>query len=254
MSRSGHKDSRALAGAAILSLLVLAGCKEQVTTLDDVASVRVVHNSPDIPAFDAYLEGITIPLASNLAYGEAGDFGLVPAVKGVILELRAVGSDPRSEPLFMSLGLTLGPSEINTATVAGLGNSDDATDSLRVLLDLENFDEVAGGTWRARFSHVVSNADEVDIDIDDNGSIEETLDRFETSHPEGFVLPADQSIPITLVVEGEPVLKFTLPPLPEGPEYFVYITGLAGAPVGDPAEVRLLLMNQESLTLFVQRD
>ena len=172
MSRSGHKDSRALAGAAILSLLVLAGCKEQVTTLDDVASVRVVHNSPDIPAFDAYLEGITIPLASNLAYGEAGDFGLVPAVKGVILELRAVGSDPRSEPLFMSLGLTLGPSEINTATVAGLGNSDDATDSLRVLLDLENFDEVAGGTWRARFSHVVSNADEVDIDIDDNGSIE----------------------------------------------------------------------------------
>ena len=68
------------------------------------------------------------------------------------------------------------------------------------------------------------------------------------------MLPADQSIPITLVVEGEPVLKFTLPPLPEGPEYFVYITGLAGAPAGDPAEVRLLLMNQESLTLFVQRD
>jgi len=254
MTRSGHKNSRALAGAAVLPLLVLAGCKEQVTTLDDVAAVRVVHTSPDIPAFDAYLEGITIPLAEDLEYGEAGEFGILPAVKGVILELRAVGSDPRSDPLFVSLGLTLGPSEIHTATVVGLGGSDGESDSLRVILDLEEFDEVTGGTWRARFSHVVANADEVDIDIDDNGSIEETLNRFETSHPEGFVLPADQSIPITLVVEGEPVLKFTLPPLPEGPEYFVYITGLAGSPVGDPAEVRLLLMNQDSQTLFVSRD
>ena len=67
-------------------------------------------------------------------------------------------------------------------------------------------------------------------------------------------MPAEQSIPITLVVNGEPVLKFTLPPLPEGPEYFVYITGIAGSPVGDPAEVRLLLMNKESQTLFVTRD
>lgn len=254
MSRSGYMKLRILAGAAILPLLVLGGCKEQVTTLDDVSSVRIVHNSPDIPAVDAYIEGITIPLASDLEYGEAGEFGLLPAVKGAIFELREVGADPRSDPLFMSEGFTLAPSEINTATVVGLGSSDGATDSLRIILDLEEFAEVGGGTWRARFSHVVSNADEVEIDINDNGSIEETLRRFETSHPEGYVMPAEQSIPITLVVNGEPVLKFTLPPLPEGPEYFVYITGIAGSPVGDPAEVRLLLMNKESQTLFVTRD
>lgn len=254
MNRSGHRNTRTLAAAVVLPLLVLAGCKEQVTTLDDVASVRIVHNSPDIPAVDAYVEGIFIPLASDLEYGEAGNFGLLPAVKGAIFELREVGADPGSDPLFMSEGFTLAPSETSTATIVGLGGSDGETDSLRIIMDREEFAEVGGGTWRARFSQVVSNADIVDIDIDDDGTIDETLDRFDTSNPAGFVMPADQPNPITLVVNGEPVLKFTLPPLPEGPEYFVYITGLAGAPVGDPAEVRLLLMNTESQTLFVTRD
>jgi len=243
-----------LTAAVALPLLVLAGCKEQVTTLDDVSAVRAVHNSPDLPAVDVYVEGITIPLAADLEYGEAGEFGLLPSVKGVLFELRQSGADPRSDPLFISTGFTLAPSEIKTATIAGLTGSDLADDSLRFILDLEAFDEVTGGTWRARFSQVVSNADVVEIDIDDDGTIDETLGRFETSHPMGFVMPADQPNPITLVVDGQPVLEFTLPPVPEGPEYFVYITGLAGAPVGDPAEVRLLMMNTESQTLFVTRD
>lgn len=245
---------RRLAVATVLPLLILAGCKEQVTTLDNVSAVRAVHNSPDLPAVDVYVEGITIPLAADLEYGEAGEFGLLPSVKGVLFELRLSGADPRSEPLFQTTGFTLAPSEISTATIVGLDSSAEEADSLRFILDLEEFDEVTGGTWRARFSQVVSNADVVEIDIDDNGSIDETLGRFETSHPSGFVMPADQPNPITLVVNGEPALKFTLPPVPEGPEYFVYITGLAGAPAGDPAEVRLLMMDTESQTLFVTRD
>ncbi len=94
MSQSGLRDMRVVTAAMVLPLLVLAGCKEQVTTLDDVAAVRIVHASPDLPAVDVYLEGITIPYAANLEYGGAGDFGLLPAVKGAIFEVRPTGADP----------------------------------------------------------------------------------------------------------------------------------------------------------------
>ena len=113
MSRPSLGIARTLAAGTLVPLVALAGCKEQVTTLDDVASVRVVHASPDAPAVDVYIEGITIPLGVDLEYGDASDFGLLPAVKGAVFELRLTGADPRSEPLFMSTGCAT-TSEINS--------------------------------------------------------------------------------------------------------------------------------------------
>jgi hypothetical protein len=181
-------------------LLAAAGCKEEVTTLDDVAAVRAVHSSPDLPAVDVYIEGITIPLAVDLEYGDASDFGLLPAVKGAIFEVRPTGADPRSEPLFMSEGFTLAPSEISTAALGGLAESDDPVDSLRVVLDPENFDLVTGGTWRIRFSNMVSDVPQISIDIGSDGIVDDTVDRFRPTDVAGIPLSSDSTTFLTIVV------------------------------------------------------
>jgi hypothetical protein len=235
----------------VLPLLVLAGCKEQVTTLDDVAAVRIVHASPDLPAVDVYLEGITIPYAANLEYGGAGDFGLLPAVKGAIFEVRPTGADPRSDPLFMSLGFTLGPNEISTASLGGLADSDDPTDSLRVVLDLEDFDLVTGGTWRIRFSNMVADVTEIAIDIGSDGTIDETVERFRPTDVRGIPLSSDSTTFLTIVVPGGGSFSGGMPPFEEGSEVFVYVTGLASVPDSDPKRLQLLFVNQDSETALV---
>ncbi|MCL7982426.1 MAG: DUF4397 domain-containing protein [marine benthic group bacterium] len=250
MGRSGRRASRWLTGVALLPL-ALAGCKEQVTTLDDVAAVRAVHASPDLPAVDVYIEGITIPLAMNLEYGDASDFGLLPAVKGAIFEVRPTGADPRSDPLFMSLGFTLAPSEISTAALGGLAESDDPVDSLRVVLDPEDFDLVTGGTWRARFSNMVSDVAQISIDIGSDGIVDETVDRFRPTDVAGLPLSSDSTTFLTIVVPGGGSFSGGMPPFEEGSEVFVYITGMASVPDTDPRRLQLLFMNEDSETALV---
>jgi hypothetical protein len=242
--------TRLLAGIAVLPL-ALAGCKEQVTTLDDVAAVRAVHASPDLPAVDVYIEGITIPLAMNLEYGDASDFGLLPAVKGAIFEVRPTGADPRSEPLFMSLGFTLAPSEESTAALGGLAASDDPQDSLRVVLDPEDFDLVTGGTWRIRFSNMVSDVSQISIDIGSDGIVDETVERFRPTDVEGIPLSSDSTTFLTIVVPGGGTFSGGMPAFEEGSEVFVYITGMVSVPDTDPRRLQLLFMDEDSETVLV---
>ncbi len=254
MSRSGHWGSRASAGTALLLLLALSGCKEQVTTLDDVASVRVVHASPDAPTVDVYIEGITIPLATNLQYGDAGDFALLPAVKGAIFELRPTGADPRSDPIFMSIGFTLGPSETRSAAIAGLAASDSDEDSLRIVLDPEDFDIVTGGTWRARFSNMVSDVQTIIIDIGSDGTVDEVLEKFRPTDVEGIPLSSSATTFLTIDVEGVGSFSGGMPAFEEGSEVFIFVTGLASAPETDPERLSLLFMNQDSETVLAPLD
>ncbi|MEJ2483071.1 MAG: DUF4397 domain-containing protein [Gemmatimonadota bacterium] len=251
MSRSGRRVAWWPTGIAVLPLLALAGCKEQVTTLDNVAAVRVVHASPDLPAVDVYVEGITIPLAMNLEYGDASEFGLLPAVKGAIFEARLTGSDPRSEPLFVSLGFTLAPSEISTAALGGLADSNDPVDSLRVVLDPEDFDIVTGGTWRARFSNMVSDVPQISIDIGSDGIVDQTIDRFRPTDVAGIPLSSNETTFLTIDVPGGGSFSGGMPPFEEGSEVFIYVSGLVSVPDTDPRRLRLLFMTQDSETVLV---
>lgn len=231
-------------------MLALGACKEQVTTLDDVTSVRVVHASPDLAAVDAYVEGISIPLATNLQYGDAGEFALLPAVKGAIFELRPTGADPKSDPLLMSTGFTLAPSEITSATIGGLVASGGDTDSLRIVLDVDDFDTVTGGTWRARFSNMVSDVPTIDIDIYSDGTVDEVLERFEPSPVAGIPLSSSETTFLTINVEGVGSFSGGMPPFEEGSEVFIFVTGLASAAEPEPEQLSLLFMNQDSETLL----
>jgi hypothetical protein len=254
MSRSRCGASRLVAGAALLPLLALGGCKEQVTTLDDVAAVRVVHASPDAPAVDVYIEGITIPLATDLQYGDASLFGRLPAVKGAIFELRATGADPRSEPLFMSTGFTLAPSEISSATIAGLFASDAEEDSLRIVLDPEDFDIVTGGTWRARFSNMVSDVQTITIDIGSDGTVDEVVQKFRPTDLVGIPLSSSETTFLTIDVQGVGSFSGGMPAFEEGSEVFIFVTGLASAAETDPQRLTLLLMDQDSQTVLAPLD
>ncbi len=251
MDRSAFPRASASVGVAALTLLAVAGCKEEVTSLDDLAAVRIVHASPDAPIVDAYIEGISIPLAVELAYGDASDFGVLPAIKGAVFELRPAGADPKSEPIFMSAEFTLAPDEISTASIGGLAGSDADADSLRIVLDPEDFDIVSGGTWRARFSNLVSDVEEITIDIGSDGSVDETLLRFRPTDPEGIPLSSDSTTFLTIDVPGGGSFSGGMPPFEEGSEVFIYVTGLASAPVGDPLQLQLLFMDEESTTVLV---
>jgi len=254
MSRRSLGTARTLAAGTLIPLLALGGCKEQVTTLDDIASVRVVHASPDAPAVDVYIEGITIPLAVDLQYGDASDFGLLPAVKGAIFELRLTGADPRSEPLFMSTGFTLAPSETSSASIGGLISSDAEEDSLRIVLDPEDFDIVTGGTWRARFSNMVSDVPTITIDIGSDGTVEEVVERFRPTDVVGIPLSSSETTFLTINVQGVGSFSGGMPPFEEGSEVFIFVTGLASAPATDPQRLSLLLMNQDSETVLAPLD
>ena len=254
MSRPSLGIARTLAAGTLVPVLALAGCKEQVTTLDDVASVRVVHASPDAPAVDVYIEGITIPLGVDLEYGDASDFGLLPAVKGAVFELRPTGADRRSEPLFMSTGFTLAPSETSSATIGGLIGCDSEVDSLRIVLDAEDFDLVTGGTWRARFSNMVSDVPTITIDIGSDGIVEEVVERFRPTPVEGIVLSSSETTFLTINVQGVGSFSGGMPPFEEGSEVFIIVTGLASAPATDPQRLSLLFMNQDSETVLAPLD
>jgi hypothetical protein len=190
----------------------------------------------------------------DLEYGDASDFGLLPAVKGAIFEVRPTGADPRSEPLFMSEGFTLAPSEISTAALGGLAESDDPVDSLRVVLDPENFDLVTGGTWRIRFSNMVSDVPQISIDIGSDGIVDDTVDRFRPTDVAGIPLSSDSTTFLTIVVPGGGSFSGGMPPFEEGSEVFVYITGLASVPDTDPRRLQLLFMDQDSQTVLVPLD
>ena len=227
-----------------------------MTTLDDVAAVRAVHASPDLPTVDVYVEGIFIPLGTDLEYGDATDFGLLPAIKGAVVEIRPAGADPKSEPILKTDAVTfvLAPSELSTAAIGGLAGSDGESDSLRVVLDPEDFDIVTGGTWRARFSNMVSDVAEIEIDIGSDGTVDETVERFRPTDPEGIPLSSDSTTYITIRIPGAGQYSGGMPPFEEGWEMFVYVTGVTTAPPGDPMQLQLLFMNQDSETVLAPLD
>jgi len=203
---------------------------------------------------DVYIEGITIPLGVDLEYGDASDFGLLPAVKGAVFELRPTGADPRSEPLFMSTGFTLAPSETSSATIGGLIGSDSEVDSLRIVLDAEDFDLVTGGTWRARFSNMVSDVPTITIDSGSDGIVDEVGERFRPTPVEGIVLSSSETTVLTINVQGVGSFSGGMPPFEEGSEVFIIVTGLASAPATDPQRLSLLFMNQDSETVLAPLD
>jgi hypothetical protein len=190
--------------------------------------LRVVHASPDAPAVDVYSEGLSAPLVTNLAYGEAsGYLDLDPGTYNI--QLRAAGSPATSDPAFATGDLTLHDDDVVTAVAVGLLSSTDDADKFRVLPLLEGFDDPGSGNSAVRIVHGSADAPTVAVDVGDDATPEVTdFERFEDTESAGIPLPAGNEIQIAIWA-GSPLAKvtvFTTPQLPEGGELFVIATGL----------------------------
>ncbi|MDP2470913.1 MAG: DUF4397 domain-containing protein [Candidatus Palauibacterales bacterium] len=193
------------------------------------AMLRAVHASPDAPAVDVYAEGISVPLISALAYGDASLYFPVPAGTYNI-QLRAHPSTEADPIAFETGPIDLAANQKITAVASGFLGSMDEADRFRILPLVEDF-----GTPQSalvRIVHAGPDAPSVDIDLGDDGSVDYgDLARFADTGAAGITLPSGEALQVGIrVAGGDRVTAFTTPALPDGEEIFVIATGSLARP------------------------
>ena len=189
------------------------------------ALVRVIHGSPDAPAVDVYVEGSDEPVIAGLAYTETSEWIEVPE-GDYNFQVRAAGSPSTETPVYETGALALEDGAAVSALAAGLlgGEGDHA---FRVLPLVEDWDNALADQARVRIVHASADAPTVDIDVHVDGEIEIAgLGRFGETGPDGVGLPADQSLRVGFVAEGELATSVTTPRFGAGDEVILIATGL----------------------------
>jgi hypothetical protein len=183
---------------------------------------------------DVYLEGVDEPVITDLAYGEASEY-LDVDEGDYNFQIRASGSPSTEAPSFETGALTLPMDAKVTALAAGLLGSTEDDDKFRVLPLFEGFDLPSDGEAVVRIVHAGADAPTVDLDVDNDGSLDvEDFERFKDTGEAGVLLPSGTEIQIGVVADGSTVTAFTTPELPDGAELFVVATGkLADLPRQD---------------------
>jgi hypothetical protein len=247
-------------GKPLLLILLLAlglgavACDDDPVQVTELAQIRAVHASPDAPAVDVYVEGVTTPLFTDVAYGEATDYFQVEAGTYNI-QLRPAGAAASTDPVFETGDVTLGANVTVTALAAGLLNSMDAADRFRIIPLAENFGATAANSARVRVVHASPDAPTVDIDVGDDGTSEITgLARWTDTGESGVDLPAGQMLEIGIIASGVRVTGFTTPALSNGVEYFLIATGLIGKAIGEPDAFVLRAVDENSQSGAIEQN
>jgi hypothetical protein len=219
------------------------------------ATLRAVHASPDAPAVDIYVEGVSTPIATNIAYGDATPYVTVEAGTYNV-QLRPTGADSSTDPVYETGDVTLNANSILTAVAAGLLSSADPADSFRIIPLFESFATPGSGNAIVRILHAGADAPTVSLDVGADGSNEIVdLARFADTGAGGIDLPGGSPLSLGVVVDGLTVTTFTIPALDAGTEYFVIATGLISEMdiTADDA-FKLLAVTEASASLFIEQD
>ena len=256
---SGWK--RMLMLTAVLGLSVgTAACSDDdddngTNPQPQTATLRAVHASPDAPAVDIYVEGVSTPIATNVAYGDATEYATVEAGTYNV-QLRPAGADSSIDPIYETGNVTLGANSILTAVAAGLLNSTDPADAFRIIPLFESFATPGSGNAIVRILHAGADAPTVSLDVGADGSNEIVdLARFADTGAGGIDLPGGSPITLAVVVDGLTATTFTIPALDAGTEYFVIATGLlAQADIMADDAFKLLAVTESSASLFIPQD
>lgn len=230
-----NRITKTLMALSVSALLVFAvGCSDddENPMAPDVGSgsqIRVIHASPDAPAVDIYVAGVSAPLITGLAYGDASGYADV-AAGTYNIQIRAAGSDPGSAPAFETGALTIPDGVKITAIAAGLlAKAPGAPDAFRVMPLVEDFDAPGAGSAIVRVVHAGADAPTVAIDVGDDADAEIVdFERFQDTGAAGVPLPAGTPLQIAIWAGAplERVTVFTTPALPAATELFVIATGL----------------------------
>ena len=231
MRKSLRSSAIALSMAVLLAFAI--GCSDDddspaAPDMGNGAELRVVHSSPDAPAVDIYVEGVSSPLIADLAYGEASAY--VDVDPGTYnIQIRVAGSPANSPPAFETGDVPIAEKQKITAVAAGLIGSSGSSDEFRVIPLVENFDAAGAGNAIVRILHASADAPTVAVDVGNDGNPEiADFERFEETGAAGVALPAGENLQIAIWA-GNPLARvtvFTTPQLPEGAELFVIATGL----------------------------
>lgn len=198
-----------------------------------VAFLRILHNSPDAPAVDIYVGGSSIPLVTNVSYGQSTGF-LERTPGDIQIAIRAAGDPVATPPIFLSQTINLADNGRHTIIATGLFN---VANDFRIVAERDSLQAPAAGFFRARIYHSSPDAGAVGIDVGDDGSVEiPGLQQYEATGAGGVDLPANTSLLIGIVDDssGNRLTGFTLPPLPDSAEVIVVASGLVGSRPDDP--------------------
>jgi hypothetical protein len=228
------KSSKLLISVLAIALMGLfIGCSDDDETpntpnspdMGEGAMLRVVHASPNAPAVDVYVKGVSTPLFSDAAYGATTGYTEV-AAGDYTIELRGAGSPATSTPAFSVGPVTIPEGATITAIAAGNFGSTNADDAFRILPIAENFAAPGAGNAAVRVVHGSFDAPTVDIDLGDDGTVDfPGFARFTDTGEAGLALPAGQELQVGIRAGGSRVTAFTTPQLPEGANLFVIATG-----------------------------
>jgi hypothetical protein len=248
-SEPTSSSSQASTGGDIVSL-------EATADRGALTPVRVVHASPDAPAVDVYVRGLSSPILRGLAYGDTSPtFRFVNG--SYTIDLRAAPSTA-SDPVAYSTGpLAVGGGRRITAVAAGLLASSDPASAFRVLPFVEGFANPGAGNAAVRVVHAAPDAPTVGIDIgnDDPAAPEvPALARFADTGAAGIALPAGAALQIGIDAAGERVTAFTTPELPAGGDLFVIATGLLADLPRQPAGFDLLAVGPDGTIGFIRQN
>jgi hypothetical protein len=193
------------------------------------AMLRAVHASPDAPAVDVYAEGISIPLFTALAYGDASLYTSVPA--GMYnVQLRAHPSTEADPVVYETGMIEVAANQTITAIASGFLAPATPESAFRILPLVEDWG-VPQSTL-VRIVHAGPDAPSVDIDVGDDGNVDYSdLARFADTGAAGIALPSGEALQVGIrLVGGDKVTAFTTPALPDGEEIFVIATGSLAEP------------------------
>jgi hypothetical protein len=242
--------SQASSGSGPIVSLEVNGDRSALTP------VRVVHASPDAPAVDVYVRGLSSPVLRGLAYGDTSS--TLRFVDGTYtIDLRAAPSTSR-DPIAYSTGpLSVGGGKRITAIAAGLLASSDPASAFRVLPLVEGFANPGTGNAAVRVVHASPDAPTVGIDIgnDDPSSPEvPALARFADTGGAGIALPSGAALQIGIDGGGQRVTAFTTPELPAGGDLFVIATGLLADLPREAAGFDLLAVGPDGTIGFIKQN
>jgi hypothetical protein len=230
-----------------------------VTPATDTATapqghLRFVHASPVAGKLDVYLQGATVPLFANVAYGGATPYAALPAGM-VTLEVRSAG-DPASAPAKLTTPATALAADAGiSAVAAGLLGGTDAASTLRVAFLSESFAVPAAGKANVRLfqaSYAIGATVMLGFDLGDDGSQEAKLARFGDSDAAGFAVDGGKPLRVSLWNGATRQGSFTVPAaavrsgasllllfaglnrLPDQPDSFVLLASEATAAAASP--------------------
>jgi hypothetical protein len=217
------------------------------------AMLRAVHASPDAPPVDVYAEGISTPLFTALAYGDASLYASVPA--GMYnVQLRAHPSTEANEVVYETGMIEVAANQTITAIASGFLASEDPTDQLRILPFVEETGMGLGAF--VRVVHAGADAPTVDIDVGDDGNVDIFgLERFADTGAAWLELPSGEALQIAInVADGDRVTAFTTPALPDGEEIFVIATGTLTSPARADDGFSLLAVFSDGTSAFIKQN